>query len=427
MKNVKKLPPIGARIVKSSVSVALCMVVYFTRSLLPIENGIPFYSALAALWCLQPYANSTKNNAWQRTAGTFTGAAFGLVFILFMKAAGLTQPTPVYLLASAVIIPVIYMTVIMDKRNASFFSCVVFLSIALTHSFDDDPYLFVFNRVLDTFIGIGISLAVNGFHLPIKHDSNTLYVSGIDSVLIPDDHSSQYSKVELNRLIEHGVSFTVSTVRTPAEVLSLMKGVDLRLPIIAMDGAALYDIKEKVYLEAEYLDPAVCEKAEKLIQDNDTHYFANALYDSTLLIFFGRFRNNAEKELYDSHKQSPYRNYIRNSLRHYDDSEKVLYLTVLETADKVQYLEKKLLAALNDNIRVTVSESEYEGYLYLKVFSPNASKSEMMNKLKEYTGMEKVLTFGSIKGEYDVYIGDGGGNATVKRIKKLYRHSVFHG
>ena len=63
----------------------------------------------------------------------------------------------------------------------------------------------------------------------------------------------------------------------------------------------------------------------------------------------------------------------------------------------------------------------------MKVFSPNASKSEMMNKLKEYTGMEKVLTFGSIKGEYDVYIGDGGGNATVKRIKKLYRHSVFHG
>ena len=54
---LRKLPPIGARIVKSSVAVALCMIVYYIRILLPIGNGIPFYSALAALWCMQPYAD----------------------------------------------------------------------------------------------------------------------------------------------------------------------------------------------------------------------------------------------------------------------------------------------------------------------------------------------------------------------------------
>jgi hypothetical protein len=60
---------------------------------------------------------------------------------------------------------------------------------------------------------------------------------------------------------------------------------------------------------------------------------------------------------------------------------------------------------------------------YLKVFSPKASKQEMMKKLKEYTKAENVVTFGSVKGEYDVYIGDGGGNATVKKLKRLYRKS----
>ena len=50
----EKLPPIGARIIKSALSVALCMVVYWLRTLLPVGNGIPFYSALAALWCMQP-------------------------------------------------------------------------------------------------------------------------------------------------------------------------------------------------------------------------------------------------------------------------------------------------------------------------------------------------------------------------------------
>ena len=177
----KKLPPIGARIIKSSVAVALCMVIYFFRTLLPIGNGIPFYSALAALWCLQPYSNSTKNNAGQRSTGTFIGAAYGLAFIVLLRFFGLSEPILVYLIASAIIIPVIYLAVITNNRNASFFSCVVFLSIALTHSFDENPYLFVLNRVLDTFIGIGVGLAVNNFHLPIKHDSETLYISGIDS------------------------------------------------------------------------------------------------------------------------------------------------------------------------------------------------------------------------------------------------------
>lgn len=421
----KKLPPIGARIIKSSVAVGLCMVIYYIRTLTPVGNGLPFYGALAALWCLQPYADSTKNNAWQRSTGTFIGAGFGLVFIILLRIAGLTQPVLVYLLASLMIIPVIYLTVIWNKRNASFFSCVVFLSIALTHSFDVNPYIFVFNRVLDTFIGIGIGLAVNHFHLPVRHDSKTLYVSGIDSVLIPDDHSAmQYSKVELNRLIESGVKFTISTIHTPAEVQSLMQGVNLKLPVIVMDGAALYDVNEKEYLEAESLPLDVCESAEKIISDSGMRCFVNVLYDTTLLIFYGELTNSAEKDLFETHKHSPYRNYVRERFRRHDASERVLYLTVLDTDDRIATLFKKLNDSLEKTIRITVTNSEYEGYQYLNVFSPLASKREMMKKLKEYTSAEKIITFGSIEDEYDVYIGDGGGNVTVKKLKKI--HFKFH-
>ena len=423
----KKLPPIGARIIKSSVAVALCMVIYFFRTLLPIGNGIPFYSALAALWCLQPYSNSTKNNAGQRSTGTFIGTAYGLAFIVLLRFFGLSEPIIVYLWASVIIIPVIYLTVITDNRNASFFSCVVFLSIALTHSFDENPYLFVLNRVLDTFIGIGVGLAVNNFHLPIKHDSETLYVSGIDSVLIPDDHSvNAFNKVELNRMIESGVKFTLSTIRTPAEVKSLMKGVDLKLPIIVMDGAAMYDLNEREYLEAEFLQADICEQAERIIADHGMHCFVNVMYDVTLLIFYGKLRNSAEKDLYKTHKHSPYRNYVREIFRRHDASERVLYLTVLDESAKIAVLEKHLAHELSSFARITVADSEYDGYQYLKVFSPIASKEHMLVKLKKHTGCKKTVTIGSIEGKYDVYISDGGGNVTIKKLKKLYRNDIYH-
>ena len=50
----------------------------------------------------------------------------------------------------------------------------------------------------------------------------------------------------------------------------------------------------------------------------------------------------------------------------------------------------------------------------------------MLVKLKSHTGCDNVVTIGSIEGKYDVYIGDGGGNATIKKLKKLYRNDVYH-
>ena len=46
---MKNLPHIGQRIMKSALAVTLCMIIYQIRTQLPVGNGIPFYSALAAL------------------------------------------------------------------------------------------------------------------------------------------------------------------------------------------------------------------------------------------------------------------------------------------------------------------------------------------------------------------------------------------
>ena len=49
----------------------------------------------------------------------------------------------------------------------------------------------------------------------------------------------------LNRLIGQGMLFTVATARTPATVVDLLAGVDLRLPAVLMTGTLLYDVGQK--------------------------------------------------------------------------------------------------------------------------------------------------------------------------------------
>ncbi len=413
----RKIPGIGARIVKSGAGVLICMLIYFLRG----NEGMPFYSALAVLWCMRQYTRESVNMAVQRTIGTFIGAAYGLAVLLGIQCFEHVNVMAVYCICSLMIIPIIYTTVLLDKKNASFFSCVVFLSITITHSFDTNPFVFVLNRVLDTFIGIFVGLALNFVNPLRKRDNDTLFISGIDAVLVSRfDTMIPYNKVELNRLLSEGVKFTVSTIRTPASLLTHMSGVNLTLPVIVMDGAALYDIQSNRYLETEILSAELSAEAEKIISENGYHCFVNTILDNTLIIYYGDFTNETEEKLFNGLRKSPYRNYTEKKYR--TSHSEVLYLMVIDTDERIEIL-KKILCEKNiaARTRITITSSaEYPGCTYLKIYSENTSKRNMTEKLKKYVDAEKTVTFGSVEGEYDIFIDDDGGSSAVKTLKRLY-------
>lgn len=206
MKNEKrnrKLPAVGQRIVRSSIAIALCFVLYYIRG----KQGIPFYSALAVLQCIQPYNFNMKEMAKKRTIGTFVGAFWGTIVIFLLFAlqgslhAEIEESFAKYMLISLFTGIVLYSTVVLNCKKSSYFSCVVFLSITTMHITDPNPILFVGNRVLDTLIGIGLAIIVNSVHLPRQKNNDILFVSGIDDTLLTSrEDLTPYSKVELERV-----------------------------------------------------------------------------------------------------------------------------------------------------------------------------------------------------------------------------------
>ena len=153
-----QLPHIGMRIIKSALGVLICFMIFFLRG----KQGTPFYSALAVLWCIQNHTQNTLGNALQRTIGTFIGAVYGLIYILVkLSLPAIGDSFIHYAIISLMLIPIIYTTVVIQQKKASYFSCVVFLSIVVNHLMDENPYLFVLNRSLDTLIGIFVGLVLN--------------------------------------------------------------------------------------------------------------------------------------------------------------------------------------------------------------------------------------------------------------------------
>ena len=420
MKKLKKhVPPIGLRIIKSAVAVALCYVVSFLRG----NSGIVFYSQLAALWCMQVYVSNTRKNAFQRTIGTIIGAIYGLIFLLLSECFAIAEPWSAYLNAAAIslmVILVLYTTVLIKKKQASYFSCVVFLSIVVNHMTDSNPYLFVWNRFLDTMIGIAIGIGVNSFSLPKNKRRDILFISELDDALLGKRESlSDYSRVELNRMLDDGMNFTLSTMRTPASLMEPMADIRLKLPVIAMDGAVLYDIKEKAFLKTYVISPTEAGKVLRLAKEQGLMCFSNVIVDDMLVIYYDDTEDAVHGRIIHQLRRSPYRNYVKRPL---PETEYVVYFMMLYPRETMERFYQVLLDnGIPQELKVLMYDSvDFPGYSYIKIYNKNATKENMIAYLKEMLSVRETVIFGTIPGKYDVVVEQGDRNQVVHMLRRLY-------
>lgn len=419
------IPPVGHRIQKSSLSVLLCFVIYLLRG----KVGIPFYSMLAALWCIRPYFENTVEMAVQRTSGTLTGAFYGLLVLLikiqFLPQVSIQNELLYDLLVALTIIPIIQTTLMFHHQNASYFSCVVFLSIVVIHAGDEEPFVFVLNRVLDTMIGIAIGIGINSFHFPSKKRRDILFVSGIDDTLIAKkEELSIYSKREINYLLDDGANFTISTMRTPASLQEVLAGIRLRLPIIAMDGAVLYDMNSNTFIRAFVISYETSQEIIKLVETQKLNCFSNVIMDDCLLIFYNELKNEVEKLMFDRLHVSPYRNYVKAPV---PEHTRVVYFMLLDTTEKMQAFYHLLKNKEYDkSLKILFYPSkDYPGYSYIKIYNQNAQRENMLFYLKEMTGLEKTVTFGTIEGRYDITVKRNDTSQVARTLRRMYEIPVW--
>lgn len=417
-----ELPPIGQRIIKSAIAVLIVYCIYFLRGF----QGIPFYSAIGAIQCIQPYRDKSKLVMWNRVFGTFNGAFYGLITILIdMYFIQQSNQLLYFTLVSLMIIPVMYTSVACKKADVTYFCCVVFLSITITHIGDANPIIFVMNRIIDTFIGIAVATVVNRGYIPKVRDTETLFVTGLDETLLTQERKmTPYSLVELNRMIENGLKFTIATESTLATLIESNKGINLKLPVIVFNGSVLYDLKNNKLLALETIDKTIVEGIQQLIHDENICCFTSAFVQETLVIYYDEFHNEMEETIYRELRLSPYRNYHKGD---YLEGSQLFYMMAFGELEKISNLYYKIKnSKYFEQIRVVRMKSKlYPGYVYLKIYSKDCSKQKMILELQKQNEIEKVMTIGTIPSRYDIVLPEENENQTVKVVKKHFEKNKW--
>ena len=77
-----------------------------------------------------------------------------------------------------------------------------------------------------------------------------LFISDLDGTLLNGNAEvTEFTRDTLNRLMAKGLNFTAATARTLASAGKILSGLDLKLPVILMNGVLIYDMAEKKYVK----------------------------------------------------------------------------------------------------------------------------------------------------------------------------------
>lgn len=382
------LPPIGHRIIKTAAAVFVCLLIHMLSG----YHGSPSQAAVAAIICMQPYADDSKSYAFDRVFGTILGSAWGFAYLLLMSFVPLLSHSMAlaYLIMSLFVLLSIYSTVVIKKPTIASLVAIAFLCMVENFPEVDITFLEAFGRLIYTVIGTAVAVIVNVSHLPRKkHTEKLFFVRTMD--LTPDRYAKIPSSVHitLDRLFGDGAKICLVSRWAPAFVISQMGLLDISIPMIVMDGSAMYDPQNNGYLEVSEIPKENADRLAGIIRGFDSFCSIYTVHDNSLCIYRCGSPNEAECREYEIMKRSPYRNYMEGSYR---DEDKIAFMRVIDTPERIEalaYLVQSVLppGMFRMELREEAQFPDFRGlYFYDADATVAAMKERVLAHMEEKCG-----------------------------------------
>ena len=422
-----ELPHIGQRIIKTTIAVFLCLLIYRLRGYQ--GQDMRTEAAITAIVCMQPYIRDTRDYAVNRFTGTIIGAAWGLLLLLFLYSFPIlgTHRILLCLLMAAGVMMSLYTAVLVHKPDTSALAAIIFLCVVISYPDIDTPFLRAGNRILDIFIGTAIAVLINSFRLPrTKNPQYVFFVRSRD--LVPDRFSALTPAVlfRLNHLHDDGARICLISDHAPAFFTQQMSAAKLNVPLIVMDGAAIFDIDQNAYLGIRTIPPENTGQLKELLKSLQLSYFVYTIHNNRTCIFHHGELREEEQTIYSRMKRSPYRDYLEGEI--YDPKEIVYYKIIVKnrSAQETEMRLQELLPA--DKFRYARrKQAGADDLSALYIYDVDASVELAINRLMVLLRKEdpslvpvEIHSAGPYRSEHDAM-------HLLHTIEKRYEPVVFFG
>lgn len=219
---------------------------------------------------------------------------------------------------------------------------------------------------------------------------NNIYISDLDGTLLNcNKEISIDSKNIINELIKQGCKISIATARTPATVEFLLKDIDIKEPIILMNGAVLYDLEKHTYLEIEYISKPIVEILIDQLGELLKSSFIYTIVNNSLIVYYEQLENEYKTVFYKERVGSAYKSFTTEPM---NDLTKVAYFVFLDTEERIREIYERVKDIKEIGLVMYKDVYSKEGYI-LEIYSNKATKGNAINKLRS-KGYEQIICFG---------------------------------
>lgn len=222
-----------------------------------------------------------------------------------------------------------------------------------------------------------------------------LYVSDLDGTLLNTNREiTAYSKSELNKLIDKGVNFTIASARTPATVVEMVKGLNLKIPVTLMNGVLIYDVNNRKYVDIKEIEKDLALNIINIFEEENKQVFIYAIKDDHLFVYHKDIINSYEQKYFNERCDKPLKTFVKvNSYKDAIKGSRVINFVILDNFHIVDAVHSKV-----KNIEGIIAEYHKdiygEGHYFYEVYSCKASKANGIKFLQRYVDSEEIISFG---------------------------------
>ncbi|NPA27432.1 MAG: Cof-type HAD-IIB family hydrolase [Epsilonproteobacteria bacterium] len=213
---------------------------------------------------------------------------------------------------------------------------------------------------------------------------SSFFVSDLDFTLLRSDMSlSDFTKDIWNRASQK-TKLSIATARSYTGVKELLKGLELKEPLILLDGVIIAKPDGKILHLASInkeLGSAILEVAKKNL---DIEPLIVALSSSGEEFLYPKNPNIYQQELLKTMKNRK-RVFANDKLEAKENNLKIVFQA---NKEKAYALEKILKENFKDNIEIKLSKDPYINCYFITILNPLGDKAHALAKLEEIEGVD---------------------------------------
>lgn len=226
---------------------------------------------------------------------------------------------------------------------------------------------------------------------------DTIYISDLDGTLLNSDgRLSDTSVCLLNEAIGGGAQFSVATARTPATVAGIFSDVSLRLPMVVMTGAAIWDPVSDRYLMTRTFPEETAREIIALYRGMKFPSFVYTMRDHHLHVYHIGPLNDDERAFMKSRSGTPFKTFHvppdgESQLPGRFDNV-VLFCTMQpEAAGRAVY---ERVRHRTDMVPNFYRDDYGTRTALMEIFPKDATKAKAIETLADSLGLSRTVVFG---------------------------------